>query len=81
MWVRCRNALSGHEASIPVGLLDPEAEEPLTDWVPLGGPSDVFEEPAYGLHPVGEPTTEPEPGDPAEPITEAPRRGRRTPKE
>jgi|GEM_PF-3686222 len=48
MWLRCRNNMSGHEASIPVGLV-----ESLTDWTPLKGakPSDTFEDASYNTEP------------------------------
>lgn len=34
MWIRCRNTKSGHEASIPTGLLDSGA---MSDWKPIKG--------------------------------------------
>lgn len=54
MWLRCRNTLSGHEASIPVDLV-----ESLTDWTPLEGaePSATFADATYD-------TASPAPVDP-----------------
>lgn len=48
MWLRCRNTLSGHEASIPVDLV-----QSLTDWTPIEGaePSDTFADATYNASP------------------------------
>ena len=46
MWLRCRNSQSGHEASIPVGLVEIGA---MPDWAPIEGaePSAMPADPVY----------------------------------
>jgi hypothetical protein len=58
MFLRCRNTLSGHEASIPRDLVKTGA---MPDWAPLKGakPTALADEPVYH--------TTPEPADPAKP--------------
>ena len=50
MWLRCRNSQSGHEASIPVDLVEIGA---MPDWAPIKGvkPSAMPADPAYNTAP------------------------------
>ena len=50
MWLRCRNTQSGHEASIPVDLVEIGA---MPDWTPIKGakPCAMPADPAYNTAP------------------------------
>ena len=50
MWLRCRNSQSGHEASIPVDLVQIGA---MPDWAPIKGaePCAMPAEPTYNTAP------------------------------
>lgn len=50
MFIRCRNTLSGHEASLPVEVVDLDV---MPAWVPLNGatPTDLPEDPTYNTAP------------------------------
>jgi len=59
MWLRCRSSQSGHEASIPVDLVESGA---MPDWTPLKGaePSATFADPSYSTatpEPASKPRT------------------------